>query len=122
MQKTPQKVRRLSSNSDQSLGGSNVGEISLGAESSRCRPIISTSRTARDVLMAARVNIMFLASYTAMQTQAWAWATVRKCSPEPYGSGNQHNKKRVKKGVGQNQTPGGFTFISSASAYCRARW
>lgn len=81
MQNAPQNVRRRSSNSAQSFGGSRVGAISSGGQSSRCNPSIWTSLTAFAELIAALVNHMDFASSVVMRHQAWACWTVMKCSP-----------------------------------------
>lgn len=76
----------MPSSSIQSFGGASVGIISNSAfaSSSRCRPIMCSSLMHRDELMAALVNHMLRDSAVAISAHAWAWATVRKCSPSPY--------------------------------------
>lgn len=84
--KAPQKVRLRSSVSTQEVAGPRVGGMSSCLASSRSRPIMSTSLTHLAVVRAALVNNMHLASKVAMMAYAWAWATVTKCSPDPFGS------------------------------------
>lgn len=180
MQKTPQKVRRLSSNSDQSVGGSSVGETSPGGASSLCKPIISTSRTARDALLPPSGVSIFpkqvLKEQVSGHPRAGTPETKRSESTaggillfrrgikntgcclhggpsehhvlglvdgnadpglgvrhrqemlagtlRPRGSARREREEREERGWTRTRRRAGglFTFISSASAYWRARW
>ncbi len=91
-----QNVRRRSSLSVQSLGGGKHCLTSSPTPSSRCRPIICASLIARPVLIHALGKNISLNSYVAISVQVCECAIVMNVSPCP--------------------------FISSLSAYFRARW